>query len=102
MTRKIYTLQAMDAQGAMLMDIQVGTRAAETLAMREGFQMCARNGGGWLRRRTEGAQGWGVYIVEPHRAYASLATVAEKPAIMARFDAWLATGGTYRGTPWAS
>ncbi len=41
MTRKIYTIQAMDAAGAMLMDIQVGTRKAETLAMREGFQMCA-------------------------------------------------------------
>lgn len=91
--RKTYILQAMDAQGAMLMDIRVGTRKAETLAMREGFQMCARNGGGWLRRKTEGAQGWGVYIVEPRRAFASPATVAEKPAIVARFDKWLATGG---------
>jgi hypothetical protein len=102
MTRKIYTLQAMDAQGAMLMDIQVGTRAAETLAMREGFQMCARNGGGWLRRRTEGAQGWGVYRVTPNNTHARLLHVLEKPEVIARFDAWLATGGTYRGTPWAS
>lgn len=94
--RKIYILQAMDASGAMLMDIRVGTRAAEKLGMQEGFQACARNGGGWLRRKTEGAQGWGVYIVEPKRAFASLATVAEKPAIIARFDHWLATGGTYR------
>ena len=93
MNRKTYILQAMDAQGAMLMDIRVDTRKAETLAMREGFQACARNGGGWLRRKTEGAQGWGVYIVEPRRAFASLATAAEKPAILARFDWWLATGG---------
>lgn len=91
--RKTYILQAMDANGAMLMDIRVNTRAAEKLAMREGFQACDRNGGGWLRRQTKGARGWAVYAVEPRNAFALLVPAAEAQAILQRFDQWLATGG---------
>lgn len=63
MARKTYIIQAMDDAGGMLLDVRVDTRAAEKLALREGFHACGRNGGGWVRRQTLGATGRAVQEV---------------------------------------
>lgn len=92
--RKTYHVQAMSNADAMLIDVTVNTRKAERLAMSEALQAASDNGGGYMRRQTEGAKGWAVYVIEPGARIGYMALKDQAATINARFDLWTKTGGT--------
>lgn len=92
--RKLYRTIAMQGR-SMLMDVTVGTRAAEKLAHQEAISVLDRMGGGVMLQQTVGAPSWGAWLVKQDAGAAYRMSRDDAAPFISTMLHFLETGGTY-------